>query len=166
MAVQDLVTLLQNHGWAVGIVLIILGSIKIPTYEIRIIPYLCKKLLREFGNLINENIMERVEKLEDEFHKYSVSMQQDFRAYALKTEEEFIDRARSRMLRFSDEIIMGVDHSKEHFDEILKDIDNYEQYCDDHPDYENNRAVLAIQTIKEEYTYCLKHHKFLSYTKK
>ena len=62
--------------------------------------------------------------------------------------------------------MLGNKHSKEHFDEILEDIDEYEDYCRDHEDYENNKAVLAINTIKEEYTYCLTHHDFLTYKQK
>ena len=61
---------------------------------------------------------------------------------------------------------MNEEHSKEHFDEILKDIDKYENYCKEHKDYENNKAVLAIKTIKDEYAYCLKKHKFLTYQKR
>ena len=60
---------------------------------------------------------------------------------------------------------MGKKHSKEHFDEILFDIDAYEQYCSTHPDYKNNKAVLAIGTIKEVYADCIEEHSFLTYTK-
>ena len=70
------------------------------------------------------------------------------------------------ILRFCDEILFNRRHSKEHFDEILEDIDLYENYCREHEDFPNNKAVLAIHTIREVYEQCLKTHDFLIYTKK
>lgn len=165
MTLQSLWMLMQQYGWQIAIVLLILGCIKIPTYEVRILPYLIKKVLKEFGNAINEDIIKRIEVLEKGFLECSTDMRDELRSHIQKTEEERIDRARSRILRFNDEVMMGEDHSKEHFDEILEDIDKYEDYCELHPNYENNKAVLAIKTIKEEYLYCSEHHKFLTYTK-
>ena len=83
-----------------------------------------------------------------------------------KAEElERVRQARQRILRFSDEILFNKRHSKEHFDEILDDIDTYEEYCRTHKDYENNKAVLAIGTIRDVYKECLKTHDFLTHTK-
>lgn len=166
MTIQNLITLLEAHGWAIGIVLVILGSIKLPSIEIRVIPYLLKKLFRGFGKLINGDIISRVETLEQGFITCSTDMRNELKDYIQRAEKEHMDRTRSRILRFNDEVMIGMDHSKEHFDEILQDIDRYEKYCESHTNYENNKAVLAIQTIKEEYAYCLKHNGFLVYTKK
>lgn len=68
---------------------------------------------------------------------------------------------RYRILRFDDEIRHGTKHSKEHFDQIIEDIDEYEEYCDKHPDYKNNKAVLAIENIKRVYQNCVEEHTFL-----
>lgn len=165
MTLQSLWTLLQQYSWQVAIVVLLLGCIKIPTYEIRLLPYLFKKFLKEFGNAINADIIKRIEVLEDGFLTCSQDMREELRDHIHKMEEERVDRARSRILRFNDEIMLGIEHSKEHFDEILEDIDRYENYCDLHPNYENNKAILAIKTVKEEYLYCLEHHKFLTYTR-
>lgn len=59
--------------------------------------------------------------------------------------------ARTRILRFADELYEGRHHSKEFFDEILSETDRYEQFCSQHPDYKNNKAKLAIQCIKDTY---------------
>ena len=165
MTIENLMMILRTHEWELGIILIIAGSIKIPTYEIRLIPFILKKGLKIFGNTINEDILKRVDKLEVEFKDYTFEMQTEFRDYVQKTEEEKTDRARSRILRFNDEIMIGEKHSKEHYDEILKDIDKYENYCEINPNYENNRAELAIQIIKNEYAERLKYHNFLEYHK-
>ena len=68
---------------------------------------------------------------------------------------------RYRILRFDDEIRHGTKHSKEHFDQIVDDVDKYDAYCRDHPDYENNKAILAIENIKATYKRCANEHTFL-----
>ena len=51
--------------------------------------------------------------------------------------------------------------AKEEFIEVLAKIDAYEKYCEAHPDYPNNRAVLAIENIREIYKDRLKKRDFL-----
>lgn len=70
--------------------------------------------------------------------------------------EEKVDKneavtARVRILRFGDELRSNVDHSKESFDQVLSDITNYNQYCTDHPKFENDKTVMTTQVIKETY---------------
>lgn len=69
--------------------------------------------------------------------------------------------ARIRILRFSDEVRHNVRHSKESFDQVNLDIDTYRRYCEGHPDYKNNRAVMAIANIERVYAECLHNQDFL-----
>ena len=59
--------------------------------------------------------------------------------------------ARTHILRFDDELINGIDHSKEYFSQQMQDIDTYEAYCKQHPDFRNNYAVIASEHIKKTY---------------
>ena len=68
---------------------------------------------------------------------------------------------RYRILRFDDEIRHNEKHTKEHFDQILEDITEYERYCETHPAYENNKAVMAICNIKRIYQQCESEGTFL-----
>ena len=68
---------------------------------------------------------------------------------------------RARILSFNDEIRRGTLHSEEHFTDCLDDIDHYERYCREHPDYPNNKAQAAIRHIKEVYDKCLRENNFL-----
>lgn len=68
---------------------------------------------------------------------------------------------RVRILRFSDEIYLGQNHSQEHFKQVLGDITHYENYCDKHPEFENQIAVAAIEQIKDTYNARLRKHDFL-----
>lgn len=59
--------------------------------------------------------------------------------------------ARTRILRFDDELINGVHHSREYFQQTLEEINVYEAYCARHPDYKNNACILAIEHIRRVY---------------
>ena len=69
--------------------------------------------------------------------------------------------ARTRILRFDDELINGVHHSKEYFQQTLEEIDTYETYCGKHPQYRNNACTLAIEHIRRVYTRLLDEGGFL-----
>lgn len=71
------------------------------------------------------------------------------------------DDARRQILIFNDELLRGVKHSKEHFDQVLLDVNDYERYCKRHDDYSNARCVLAIAEIKRCYAVCEAEGKFL-----
>lgn len=71
------------------------------------------------------------------------------------------NQARTRILRFNDELLRKDRHSKEMFDSVLEDVDFYERYCLDHPRYKNSKAVLAIANIKRCYEKCEQDNDFL-----
>lgn len=135
----------------VGFTVILAGMIKIPPLEINFWGWLGKQV----GRAINGELEEKIDRLSN-----------DLESFKKQEELENLRQARQRILRFSDEILFDQKHSKEHFDEILEDIDLYEKYCHEHEDYENNRAELAIASIREIYRECLKNHNFLVHTKK
>lgn len=68
---------------------------------------------------------------------------------------------RYRILRFNDEIRQEIRHTKEHFDQILEDIDNYEKFCRENPEFPNNKAMLAVKNIKDVYDKCVDENDFL-----
>ena len=135
----------------IGFTVILAGMIKIPPLEINFWGWLGKQV----GRAINGELEEKIDKLTD-----------DLESFKNQEELENMRQARQRILRFSDEILFDQKHSKEHFDEILEDIDLYEKYCHEHEDYENNRAELAIASIREIYKECLKDHSFLAHMRK
>lgn len=71
------------------------------------------------------------------------------------------DGHRARILHFNNELLRNIGHTQEEFFEVLSEIDAYEEYCRDHPEYPNNRAVLAIENIREVYKERLKKRDFL-----
>lgn len=69
--------------------------------------------------------------------------------------------ARTRILRFDDELINGVHHSREYFQQTLEEVDVYEAYCAKHPHYRNNACVIAIEHIRKVYLELLDKGSFI-----
>ena len=140
MTLHEFVIMAQDG--LIGLVIILLGLIKIPKIDLN----LWTLLARVLGRAMNGELTEKVNKISSELE-----------AHIQRTEVERINQIRQRIIRFSDEIMYDTGHSQEHY---------YEQYCKTHPDFVNNKAAMAIDTIKEAYQYCIDNHDFLTYTKK
>ena len=68
-----------------------------------------------------------------------------------ENEEYRAKQSRARILQFNDELYRGIKHTKESFDDVIAEIDNYEDYCKSHPKFPNFKAVAAIDNIKKVY---------------
>lgn len=133
----------------IGVLLALLGSATLlQIAPVKIDPWTW--LARKLGQAINGEVIRRMEKLEQAV----AEIQQ-------RAEERAAVSARIRILRFGDEILHGVHHSKEHFDQVLLDITEYEQYCRDHPDFANQMTVLTQKHIMETYSACFERQTFL-----
>lgn len=105
---------------------------------------------KAFGRAINSEVLEKVGKLESELQCVRSGM----------AEEKAVN-CRARILRFGDECLHGERHTKDHFDQTLRDIAAYERYCEDHPEFENNVTELTSDRIKTIYRRCLDSNDFL-----
>ena len=139
----------------------IIGScIKIKPLEINLWAWILRKLGKAFqGEMLDaiKGIGNEVNDLKDDVK----SLQAQMDRHESKDLQDKILAKRRDILEFSDEIYREQKHSKEHFEEILSLIDDYEKYCSEHDKFENNKAVIAIQRIKDVYQDCLENHKFL-----
>lgn len=99
--------------------------------------------------LINRNDKKESEK--NEILKAIGSLKQSLEDFKEKREQDKAEEARERILMFDDEIRRGLGHSSESFDQILKNINLYTSYCKSHENYENNKAVSAIENINTVY---------------
>lgn len=66
--------------------------------------------------------------------------------------------ARTHILRFDDELLNDINHSKEYFSQTLQDIDVYEAFCMNHPNFKNSFATAAINHIRKTYDELLDKH--------
>lgn len=132
--------------WTGGGLLILLTLIQIA--PIKINPWTW--LIRKFGDALSHNTIVKVDDLIRKVDLLEKNISQD-RA----------QNARSRILRFGDEIRLKQKHSKDMFDSTLIDIDIYEKYCNKHTEFANNVTLATISIIKDTYQECLINNNFL-----
>lgn len=85
----------------------------------------------------------------------------DLKAHIEENREQSAIQARERIQRFNDEILHDQKHTKEHFDSILIDITDYDQYCSTHENFKNQVTSLAEENIKRVYDKCQQEKSFL-----
>lgn len=106
------------------------------------------------GNLFNKELRN---KIDEQAKQIEALNEQIVEVYTKLTEvkkevnEDAAMSSRYRILRFEDEIRHKVLHTKEHYDQIIVDIDVYETFCKRNPDFRNNQAHTAISNIKRMY---------------
>lgn len=98
----------------------------------------------------------------------SSEMRADIRAIKeearVHNEENLEERAksnRSKILRFDDELRIGIRHSYEYFEDILRTVKEYEDYCETHPKFKNRQAESAIKHIQEAYDEAHENNTFI-----
>ena len=145
-------TIGELGGWAALSLFALLSLVEIA--PIKINPW--SKLLRWAGRSLNAEVLAKVNTLEQDLREVKaeqIAMQEI-------EDERNAKAARSRVLRFGDELTNGLEPSKEHFDDILEDMSDYEHYCLHHKDFKNDKMGVTSQYIKDTYKEYLKEHKF------
>lgn len=129
-----------------GVILVAMTLIQISPVKVN--PW--SSLAKAIGRAINGELIQKVDKLD-----------RDLQTVRKEAAEQAAINYRARILRFGDEVIHGVHHTKDHFDQALHDITEYERYCKKNPDFENNMTALTSARIKEIYSKCLEENDFL-----
>ena len=142
---NDMIEEFISQYWPL-LCLILSGIVEVS--KIKINPWTA--LFTFIGDRINGRLIEKVDNLDKEV--------KDLRNVC---DERDATLMRTHILHFNDEILHQKEHTKEHFDQILEDIDAYNTYCDNHENYKNNKAVFAIENIKRTYAKCMERDKFL-----
>lgn len=130
-----------------GILIIVLTLVQISPIKVNPLGYIAKTI----GKAINQDVLDEI-----------ASVKNDLSNHIKTDDERNADEHRARILRFNNELLRDIPHTKEEFIDVLADIDFYERYCETHKDYKNNRAVHAIANISRVYDERLQKHDFLS----
>ena len=129
-----------------GLLLVLMTLVQIAPVKINPWSWLAKTVGKAINSEVSKELSEISKKLD---------------AHVTMDDRRTADGHRARILHFNNELLRDIDHTKEEFTEVLTEIDAYEEYCREHPDYPNNRAVLAIENIREVYKERQKKHDFL-----
>lgn len=151
----DLTNFLADYGLLGAIVLVLLMSCIQAVPSIKLNPWTW--LGKALGKAINGDLTVQVSKVATEVKAVS----NELASMKSANEADKAVQARTRILRFGDEVYHGTRHSKEHFDQILLDITAYENYCSAHSEFQNNVTTLTVQRIKTVYQKCLSEDSFL-----
>ena len=146
-------TIGQLIGGGIGVIALL--SVFIEFVPIKLNPI--SALLNWIGERTNRGLLGKINELEDKVDELSDRQE--------KVEEMMDERdavnCRVRILRFSDELRRNVRHSQESFDQVISDLDHYEQYCLEHPGFKNNKTMAAKGRIMAAYNGCMEQNDFL-----
>ena len=133
-----------------GALLILMTLIQIA--PIKVNPW--SKIAKAIGKALNGDVMTKLNEVQGRLDEH-----------IRIDDERNADAHRVQILRFNRELLQdNIPHTQEDFIEALSEIDFYERYCREHPDYENNRAVLAIENIERVYKKLMENGGFLQET--
>ena len=112
---------------------------------------------RAAGRAFNADVLKELEEVKEELQKTKTALND----HVTMDDRRTADGLRTQILHFNNQLLRDIKHTKEEFIEVLAKIDAYEKYCADHEDYPNNRAVLAIENIRETYKRLMQRRDFL-----
>lgn len=107
-------------------------------------------LAKKIGKAMNAELIEKVDKLES-----------DLKQMRDENEEQTAKDNRTAILRFGDELRIGIKHSKESFDNILITISDYDHYCESHSEFKNRITEINEKYISDIFDECLRKNTFL-----
>ena len=140
-------------GGGSGLLVIIMTMVQIAPIKCNPWTYLARK----FGRAINGDFSDKIDMLNDKIDR----LENNIEKLRSECDEREATLCRAHRLRFGDEVLHGTKHSFESFQNILLDIDKYENYCATHPLYMNNLAEVTIDLIKKTYKECFDQKNFL-----
>ena len=140
MSVQEILT---GGG---GLLLVLMTLVQVA--PVRINPW--SAIARWIGKAVNGDVLQKLNEVEKQLEKHiNIDNERD------------ADMHRARILQFNTELLREKKHTEEDFNEIFYNINCYEHYCRDHPNYQNGWAVHAIANIGRVYDDRMKKHDFL-----
>lgn len=155
---EEILDFCLNHLGSVmaggsGLIVAVMSIIQVSKIEINPQSWIATQL----GNALNAGVMKEIKDIKTEQEETRKKLD----AHIEEGEERKADNYRSRVLRFNNEIVRGLGHTEEDYDEILDVIWKYNEYCKTHPKYKNNKMPHAIKNVERMYDEMLHTNGFL-----
>lgn len=150
-----------------GVIAAVMSLIQVSKIQINPWTWIAKIVgdaLKAVGNALNAGMMDEIKDMKTEIKEIKSEQketQKKLDAHIEKSEEQKADDHKSRVLRFNNELVRGLGHTEEDYNEILDIIWKYETYCKTHPNYQNNRLPHAIKNVERMYDEMLRTNGFL-----
>ncbi len=134
------------------VIVAILGS----TLVMNVVTWIHDGIRKIIGKprVTTDAIFDEIKKLTEitKEHQESIKkLSNDLEKVADKGDETKAKETRKDILHFNNEVIRGTTHTREEWIDCLKDIDEYEHYCETHKDFKNGYAVESIQNLRITY---------------
>lgn len=133
-------------GWIAGIIVALSAIIQISPIKLNPWSWVAKHI----GRALNQELIDKVDKLEDDLEDLKNA-----------NDEQTAKNNRTAILRFGDELRIGIKHSKESFDNVLVTISDYDHYCASHTDFKNKITEINEKYISDIFDECLRNNTFL-----
>ena len=153
-----------NLGLVIGILIVIGTLIKINPLKIDPIGHFSNWLV----STITKDLSEKIDGMNDKIDENNKRVQRQIDSIESKIDkidyaidENKAVEARTRILRFGDEVSHGKNHSRDHFQQVLFDITNYNNYCLNHKEFKNDMTKMTAERIKEDYMTRERNNNFL-----
>lgn len=155
MSLKDLLSLAAvkdtlSYG---GLAFIILASL-LQFSKININPW--DKIFGWIGDRLNANLNKRLDSLKSEVEQIKASLNDHIKESEVKDLQDI----RRDILEFANSCMNGRKHTKEQFDFIIKECDDYESYIKRN-DITNGVITSAIREIRRLYDKCIQENSFL-----
>lgn len=155
---EEVVEFALNHlGFVMagsgGIAAALMTVIQVSKIEINPWTWLAKTI----GNALNAGVMDEIKEVKTAQEETRKKLDDHIE----KSDEQKADNYKSRVLRFNNELVRGLGHTEEDYNEILDIIWKYEKYCETHENYKNNKMPHAIKNVERMYDEMLKTNGFL-----
>ena len=155
MSLKDILSLAalkDTVSWG-GIAFLVIASL-LQFSKININPW--DKIFGWIGDRLNSKLLERLKGLETEMTKIKDSLNDHIR----ESEVKDLQDTRRDILEFANSCMNGRRHTKEQFDFIIKECDDYESYIEKN-DIKNGVVTSAIREIRRLNDKCIQENSFL-----
>lgn len=136
-----------------GLAFVILASL-LQISKININPW--DKIFGWIGDRLNSNLLERIKGLETKMSTIEDSLNNHIR----ESEVKDLQDTRRDILEFANSCMNGRKHTKEQFDFIIKECDDYESYIERN-NIKNGVITSAIKEIRRLNDKCIQENSFL-----
>lgn len=155
---EEILNFCLNHLGSVmagssGLIVAVMSVIQVSKIEIN--PW--SQVATQLGNALNAGVMKEMKDIKTEQEETRKKLD----AHIEEGEERKANNYRSQVLRFNNELVRGLGHTEEDYDEILEVIWKYNEYCKTHPKYKNNKMPHAIKNVERMYDEMLRTNGFL-----
>lgn len=148
MSLSELISLasIKNTLSTGGFIFVVIATL-LQISKININPW--DKILGWIGDRINKKTNERIDNLENKLDKHIT-----------ESELKDVQDIRRVILDFANSCMYGRKHTKEQFDFVIKECDDYEDYIE-RKKIKNGVVTSAIKEIRRLYDKCVQENSFL-----